>query len=142
VQPRVARAESNAILWYFAEGTPLVPADRYDRAKVLQWLFFEHYDHEPAIAVVRFWVAYSASPPPVDQIEARREAGYRALDAMEGVLAGARFLAADRFTIADIALYAYTPVAGEGGFELSRYPAIATWLDRVAAMPRHVAITD
>ena len=135
-------AESNAILWYFAERTPLVPEDRYERAKVLQWLFFEQYDHEPTIAVVRFWVAFSSSPPPADQIESRRAAGYRALDAMESVLAAVPFLVADRYTIADIALYAYTHVAREGGFELERYPAIGAWLERVAATPGHIAIDD
>ena len=137
-----ALAESNAIMWYFAEGTPFVPDDRFERAKVLQWLFFEQYDHEPAIAVVRFWVAFSASPPPAEEIEARRGAGYRALDAMERFLADAAYLAGGRYTIADIALYAYTHVAGEGGFDLTRYPAIGGWLARVAAQPGHVAITD
>src|SRR3984893_15726610 len=106
-------AESNAIMWYFAEGTPFLPEDRFERAKVLQWLFFEQYDHEPAIAVVRFWVAFSEAPPPDEEIEARRRAGYRALDAMERELSGASFLVGGQYTIADIALYAYTHVAHE-----------------------------
>ena len=133
-------AESNAITWYFAEGTPYLPEDRFDRAKVLQWLFFEQYDHEPAIAVVRFWVAFAASPPPAAEIEARRTAGYRALDALERGLRDTPFLVGGRYTIADIALYAYTHVAPEGGFDLSRYPAIGAWLERVAAQDRHVTI--
>jgi len=107
---------------------------------VLQWLFFEQYDHEPAIAVVRFWVAFSAAPPPAAEIETRRAAGYRALDALERRLADAPFLVGGRYTIADIALYAYTHVAAEGGFDLSRYPAIGAWLGRVASQERHVTI--
>jgi glutathione S-transferase len=135
-----ALAESNAIMSFFAEGTDYLPTDRFDRAKVLQWLFFEQYDHEPTIAVVRFWVAFDAAPPPAELIEARRDSGYRALDALERGLGDRPFLVADRYTIADIALYAYTHVADEGGFDLSGYPAIAAWLDRVAAEPGHIPI--
>jgi glutathione S-transferase len=134
-------AESGAILWYFGEGTPYLPEDRFARAKVLQWMFFEQYSHEPNIAVVRFWVAYAPGPAPRAELEARRKAGYAALDAMERHLAGQQFLAAGSFTIADIALYAYTHVADEGEFDLSRYPAIRAWLDRVASQPGHVPIT-
>ncbi len=134
-------AESNAILWYLGDGTPYVPDDRYDRAQVLQWQFFEQYDHEPAIAVVRFWVAYSGRPEAfADRLEERTAAGYRALDAMERHLRGREFLVADRYTVADISLYAYTHVAHEGGFDLSGYPAIRAWLHRVAAQPGHVPI--
>ena len=134
-------AESGAILWYFGEGTPLVPDDAYERAQVLQWMFFEQYDHEPSIAVVRFWVAYSGRPEAfADRLEERTAAGYRALDAMERHLAGREFLVGSRPTLADTALYAYTHVAPEGGFDLSGFPAIGSWLERVAAMPRHVAI--
>jgi glutathione S-transferase len=134
-------AESNAILCYFAEGTPYLPEDRYERAQVLQWLFFEQYSHEPNIAVVRFWVAYSGAPPADAELEAKRRAGYIALDAMERHLSTRAFLVGERFTIADIALYAYTHVAGEGGFDLAGYPAIRAWLDRVAAQPGHTPIT-
>jgi glutathione S-transferase len=133
--------ESGAILWYFGEGTPFVPEDRYERAHVLQWMFFEQYDHEPAIAVARFWLRYSCRP---EEFEPRREertaAGYRALDAMERHLDGRVWLVGDGMTLADIALYAYTHVADEGGFDLGRYPAIRAWLARVAAEPGHVAI--
>jgi glutathione S-transferase len=136
-----ALAESNAILWYFGEHTPYVPAERFEHAQVLQWMFFEQYCHEPNIAVVRFWVAYAGAPAPAAEVEARRRAGYAALDAIERHLAAARFLVADSYTIADIALYAYTHVADEGGFDLTGYPAIRAWLDRVAAQPRHVPMT-
>jgi len=134
-------AESGAILFYFAEGTPYLPADLFERAQVLQWMFFEQYSHEPNIAVVRFWVAYSGAPPAEDKLESRRRAGYAALDAMERHLSDHAFHVGDRFTIADIALYAYTHVAGEGGFDLAGYPAIRAWLDRVAAQPGHVPMT-
>src|SRR6266487_906347 len=131
-------AESGAILWYFGEGTRFVPDDRYERAQVLQWMFFEQYDVEPAIAVVRFWVAYSGRPEAfADRLEERTAAGHRALAAMEGHLGGREFLVGDRVTLADIALYAYTHVAPEGGFDLGGYPAICAWLDRVAALPGH-----
>jgi glutathione S-transferase len=133
-------AESNAILWWLGEGTQYVPADRFERAKLLQWMFFEQYSHEPNIAVVRFWVAFAATPVPEAEIEARRRAGHAALAAMERELASREFLVADRYTIADIALYAYTHVAGEGGFDLSGYPRVRAWLDRVAAVPGHVTI--
>jgi glutathione S-transferase len=136
-----AIAESNAIIYYFATGTPYLPEDLYDRTKVLQWLFFEQYNHEPYVATVRFWVAFSTSPPPVAEIEARRATGYLALDALEKVLSGRQFLVGERYTIADIALYAYTHVAGEGGFDLAGYPAIRSWIERVAAQPGHVPIT-
>jgi glutathione S-transferase len=133
-------AESNAILWYLGEGTEYIPADPFQRAKLLQWMFFEQYSHEPNIAVVRFWVAVATTPAPEAEIEARRKAGYAALDAMERELASREFLVSDTYTIADIALYAYTHVAGEGGFDLSGYPGVGAWLDRVAAQPGHVPI--
>jgi glutathione S-transferase len=133
-------AESDAILRYFADGTPYLPEDRYERAQVLQWLFFEQYSHEPYIAVVRFWVGWADPKPPEEKIEAKRAGGYAALDVLEKHLTGREFLVADRFTIADIALYAYTHVAHEGGFSLDDRPAIRAWLDRVAAQPGHVAI--
>ena len=134
-------AESNAILFYFAQGTPYLPEDSYELAQVLQWLFFEQYSHEPNIAVVRFWVAYSGAPPAEEEIEAKRRAGYLALDAMERHLSGREFLVGQRYTIADISLFAYTHVAGEGGFDLAEYPAIRAWLDRVAEQPGHVPIS-
>jgi glutathione S-transferase len=137
-----ALAESNAILHFFAEGTPLLPADRYEHAQVLQWLFFEQYSHEPNIAVVRFWVHVGGEAPSEHELEERRRAGYAALDAMERHLAAREYLVAGRHTIADIALYASTHVAHEGGFGRDRYDAIRAWLARVAAQPGHVRIDD
>jgi len=134
-------AESNAICWYFGEGTRFVPAGAYERAQVLQWMSFEQYDHEPAIAVVRFWVACSGRPEAfADRLDERMAAGYRALTAMESHLQGREYLVGDALTLADIALYAYTHVAPEGGFDLAPYGAIRAWLDRVAAEPGHVPI--
>jgi len=133
-------AESNAIISYFAEGTEYLPSDRFERAKVLQWLFFEQYDLEPTIAVVRFWVVFAENPPALAEVEARREAGHRALGAVSRGLSDRPFLVGDRFSIADIALYAYIHVASEGGFELGGYPSIGAWLERVAAQPGHVTI--
>ena len=134
--------ESNAILWYFGDGTQYVPDDRYERAQVLQWQFFEQYSHEPNIAVARFLIAYSELPR--EQYEERlpgvTKGGYAALDAMESHLADRSFLVAERYTLADISLYAYTHVAHEGGFDLEPYPAIRAWVDRVAGRPGHVPI--
>jgi glutathione S-transferase len=134
-------AESGAILWYLGEGTRFVPEDAYERAQVLQWMFFEQYDHEPAIAVARFWLAYSGRPYEFsDRLPERTAAGHRALAAMERHLDGREFLVGDGLTLADIALYAYTHVADEGGFDLERYPAIGWWLDRVSSQSGHVPI--
>ena len=133
--------ESNAILWYFADGTEYVPTDAYERAQVMQWQFFEQYDHEPNIAVARFWELADLHPPAADA-QAKRAGGERALRAMEGHLAGREFLVGDRYSIADISLYAYTHVAPEGGFTLEPYPAVREWLARVASQPGHIAISD
>jgi glutathione S-transferase len=136
-----ALAESGAILWYFGEGTRFVPQDRYERAQVLQWMFFEQYDHEPAIAVARFWLAYSGRPESVqDRLEGWRKQGNRALGAMETHLEGPDWFVGDAMTIADIALYAYTHVAEEGGFDLEPYPSVRAWVGRVASQPGHVPI--
>ena len=133
--------ESDAIMVYFAEGTPYLPEDRFERAQVLQWLFFEQYSHEPYIAVARFW-AIAGITPPEAEAEAKMRGGTAALRAMEGHLADREFLVAERYTIADIAMFAYTHVAPEGGFELEPYPAVNAWLERVAAQAGHIAITD
>ena len=135
--------ESGAILWYLGEGTRFVPDDPYERAQVLQWMFFEQYDHEPAIAVARFWLAYSGRPEEfAERLPERQAAGHRALAAMERHLEGRLFLVGERMTLADIALYAYTHVAHEGGVDLDSYPSVRAWLGRVAAEPGHVAIDD
>jgi glutathione S-transferase len=131
--------ESNAILWYLAEGTRYIPEDRYERAQVLQWQFFEQYDHEPNIAVARHWLRSGRAVEPA-RLAARQAAGRRALEAMDKHLASRKFLVGERYTLADISLYAYTHVAGEGGFDLDPYPAIRAWLDRVASQPGHVPI--
>jgi len=134
-------AESNAILWYLGDGTAYVPEGRYERAQVLQWQFFEQYQHEPSIAVVRFLLAYSGEAEKhADRIREQTVNGYTALDAMERHLTGRTFLIGERYSIADISLYAYTHVAHEGGFDLEPYPAIRGWLERVAAQPGHVTI--
>jgi glutathione S-transferase len=134
--------ESNAILWYFGDGTQYVPTDSYERAQVLQWQFFEQYQHEPAIAVARFLIAYSEQPREqyADRLPGLMKAGNTALDAMESHLAGREFLVGEHYSTADISLYAYTHVAHEGGFDLAGYSAIRAWLGRVAAQPGHVAI--
>jgi glutathione S-transferase len=132
--------ESDAILWFFAEGTSYLPEDQFERAQVLQWMFFEQYSHEPNIAVARFWSEFARVKPSDTEVAAKLSGGYTALDAMERHLAGRRYFVAERYTIADIALYAYTHVADEGGFDLSRYPRIGGWLERVASEPGHVTI--
>jgi glutathione S-transferase len=133
--------ESGAILWYFGEGTRFVPVDPYERAQVLQWMFFEQYDLEPAIAVVRFWVAYSSrSEEFADRLPERMEAGRRVLAALEQHFDSRSYAVGDSLSLADIALYGYTHVAPEGGFELEPYPAVRAWLQRVAAEPGHVPI--
>jgi glutathione S-transferase len=132
--------ESNAILWYFGDGTRYVPADRYERALVLQWQFFEQYDHEPHVAVARFWLHYRGGEVDREALAAKQAAGYRALDAMEARLVKGAFLVGERYTLADISLYAYTHVAHEGGFDLGRYPGIRAWMARVASQPGHVPI--
>ena len=132
-------AESNAMLCYLAEGTPLLPEDRYARAKVLEWLFFEQYSHEPYIATVRFWVKFLGKRDEWrEKIATAMEKGHAALEVMERRLEGHAFLAGDAYSIADIALFAYTHVADEGGYDLSRFPAVQAWLRRVAAQPGFV----
>ena len=137
--------ESNAALFYLAEGTPFLPDDRFERAKALQWMFFEQYSHEPNIAVARAWLHVFG----VDMTEERRDAlatkqklGYEALRVMEEHLEGKSFFVGGRYSVADIALYAYTHVAHEGGFDLGGSPAVRAWIERVAAQPGHVPITQ
>jgi glutathione S-transferase len=132
-------AESDAILVYFAEGTEYLPKDRYERAQVLQWMFFEQYSHEPNIAVLRFWAHAGIEPNPRDAV-AKFNGGQAALGAMERHLRGREFLVGDAPTVADLALYAYTHVADEGGFEMDRFTAISAWLGRIAALPGYVPI--
>ena len=136
-------AESNAILWYLAEGTPFAPADRLGRAQALQWMFFEQYDHEPYVATPRHIVKHlPPDSPRRAELPERLKKGRAAFTVMETHLATRKFFVAERYGIADIALYAYTHVAHEGGHDLAPYPSLRAWLARVAAQPRYVGITD
>ena len=135
--------ESNAILWFLAEDTRFLPQDKLARAKVLQWMFFEQYSHEPFIATSRFWISVLQQADRFsDQIEAKRSGGEAALGVMNRHLQENDYFVADQYTIADIALYAYTHVAEEGNFELAPYPAITTWLTRVQSQSRHITLLD
>jgi glutathione S-transferase len=134
-------AESNAILWYLAESTPFAPADRLRRAQTLQWMFFEQYSHEPYVATPRYIVKHlSADHPRRAELPERLAKGRAALAVMDSHLATRRFFVAERYGIADIALYAYTHVADEGGHDLTPYGHVRTWLERIADQPRHVTI--
>src|SRR5215475_4621929 len=143
VAPRRYLAESNAILWYVAGGSPLAPEDRIDRAEAMQWMFFEQHSLEPNLGAARFWLNMVKGGRELQQhaLEDWMERGYQALGVMEKHLERHRFFAANRYTIADIALYAYTHVAPESGFDLSLFPAIGRWLGRVASQPRYVSMT-
>jgi glutathione S-transferase len=138
-------AESGAILCYIGEGTALIPSDSWARAKMLEWMFFEQYEHEPYVAVARRWLAYE----PKEALEKKRALvpewhakGNAALGVMEKRLADHDWLAGDAYSLADIALYGYTHVAHEGGFDLSRYPGIAAWLKRAASQPNHIPLSE
>ncbi len=143
VEPGQYLAESNAIMVYLSEGTPFLPSDRWERAKVLQWLCFEQYSHEPNIATSRFWISELKQADQYrEALAQKREPGYAALRVMESYLKEHSFLVGARYTIADIGLFAYTHVAEEGNFDLSRFPAILAWLERVKAQPKHISITQ
>ena len=136
-------AESNAILFHLSEGTPLQPTDKWERARMLQWMFFEQYSHEPYVAVARFWLSHA----PKDELEKRRhlvpewhEKGNAALRVMDGHLAEHEWFAGSAYSIADVSLYGYTHCAHEGGFQLSDYPAVSSWLARVARQPGHIPL--
>ena len=132
-------AESNAILCYLSDGSTFFPGKAFEKAEILQWLFFEQYSHEPYIATSRFIIQYLGTPPDrAIELEQKKAGGYKALDVMEQRLSKRDFLAGNEFTIADIALFAYTHVADEGGFSLDDYPAIRAWLDRITARPNFV----
>ena len=136
-------SESNAILNYLAEGTPFLPADKLARARVLEWQFFEQYSHEPFIAVARFINKYLGLPDDrLADYEAKQEGGHKALAVMEQQLNETDFLVGDAVTIADISLYAYTHVAYEGGFDLSKYPAINQWISRISSIENFVAMPE
>lgn len=141
-KPGTYLSESNAILHYLAEGSELLPDNRLDHARTLQWLFFEQYSHEPYIATARYIVRYLGTPAEYTKLlQEKRAPGYAALDVMEQYLASHNYLVGERYSIADIGLYAYTHVAHEGGFDLSRYHAIQSWLARVASQPDHITMS-
>jgi len=143
IEPGQFLPESNAILCYLAEGTLLLPDDRFQRAQVMRWLFYEQYSHEPYVAVARFIVHFLGNPSErKGDLEMRHKRGYQALDLMEQHLADKEFFVAERYSIADIALYAYTHVAETGGFDLRGYPRVKNWLARVLAQPRYVAMAQ
>jgi glutathione S-transferase len=136
-------AESNAILWYLGEGTAYVPETRLGRAQVLQWMFFEQYSHEPYVATPRYILRHlPADSPRRAELPERLERGRSALAVMEKRLAGQPFLVGARYSIADIALYAYTHVAHEATLELAPYPNVRAWLERIAAQPGHVTLLE
>jgi len=141
IEPGVFLPESNAILYFLADGTPFFPRQRLERARVLQWMCFEQYSHEPNIATVRFWLHTGLTDERRAVLEQKRTLGYAALGVMEQHLARHAFFVGEQYSIADIALYAYTHVADEGGFDLAAYPAIRAWLERVREQPGHVMIT-
>jgi glutathione S-transferase len=136
--------ESNAACWFLADGSALVPADPFARADMLRWMFWEQYNHEPNIATLRFWRAFVGEARLSDlqraQLPGKAEAGRAALKLMDDQLARSRWLAGDTFTLADICLYPYTHVAGEGGFVLDDYPDLRRWLADVAAQPGHIVM--
>jgi glutathione S-transferase len=136
--------ESNAACWYLAEGSRLIPGDRFDRADMLRWMFFEQYNHEPNIATLRFWLAFVGEAHLSEQqratVPAKRIAGEDALALMDEHLAARDWFVGRSVTLADIALYAYTHVAEAGGFRLRDRTHVCRWLDRVAALPGYVAM--
>ena len=134
-------AESNAIIYFLGEGTPYWPKNAFDQAKCLQWMFFEQYKHEPSIAVARY-IHHYAMDTREAELPGLTARGYAALDIMEGHLSDQRWFVGGGRSIADVALYAYTHVAGEGGFDMTGYPNITAWLDRFADHPNHIRMTD
>jgi glutathione S-transferase len=136
-------AESNAILWYLAEGSPFIPADRVKRAQVLQWMFFEQYSHEPYVATPRFIIKHlPVDSPRRAELPDRMTRGRAALNVMEIQLSRNPFFVGGAYSIADIALYAYTHVAHEAHFDLKPYSAVRAWMDRVASQPQYLPLTQ
>lgn len=136
-------AESNAILFYLSQRTEFLPSDHLLRSQILQWLFFEQYSHEPYIATSRYWISLLGKAEEYrSSIEQKRQPGYAALVVMETHLTSHSFFVGGHYTIADIGLFAYTHVAHEGGFNLTLFPAIQAWLERVKAQSRHITITQ
>ena len=142
IQPGQYLSESNAIIYYLADGTEFLPVDRWERAQVMQWLCFEQYSHEPNIATVRFWMSIAKiTAQKRDAIAQKQELGYAALRVMEQHLTAHKYFVSERYSIADIALYAYTHVAAEGDFDLSQFPAILAWCDRINSQQNYLKIS-
>lgn len=143
IEPGKFLAESNAILFYLGENTPFLPSSSWERVQVLQWLFFEQYSHEPHIATSRYWISIIDKADEYrEALYQKREAGYAALTVMENHLTNHLFFVGECYTIADIGLFAYTHVADEGGFDLTKFPAILAWLERVKTQPQYISITQ
>ncbi|MEX0271634.1 glutathione S-transferase family protein [Leptolyngbyaceae cyanobacterium UHCC 1019] len=142
IESSVFLSESNAVLLYLSEGTPFLPTDHLQRTRLYEWLFWEQNIHEPAIASSRFWIQHlNVAADRKDELQRRHRLGNEALALMEKHLSTQRFLVGDCYTIADIALFAYTHVADEGGFKLSQFRAIQAWIERIKAQPNHIPIT-
>ena len=141
IEPDIFLFESNAIMFYLSETTEFFSTDKFERAQVMQWLFFEQYSHEPFIATSRFWYMTGKAEEYREALQQKQAPGYTALGVMEQHLENHAFFVGDRYTIADIGLFAYTHVAGEGGFDLTRFPAIQSWIERVKNQPRYISIT-
>ena len=136
-------AESNAILFYLSQNTNFFPSDAFEQAQVMQWLFFEQYSHEPYIATSRYWISILGKAEEYrDAIQEKRQPGYAALGVMEKHLTNQEFFVRNRYTIADMGLFAYTHVADEGGFDLTKFPAIQKWIDRVKFQHNYIGITE
>ena len=142
LEPGKYLPESNAVLYYFSQETPFFPTDKFEQAQVMQWMFFEQYSHEPYIATSRYWISILGKPEEYKQmLEQKQPLGYAALGVMENQLKDHSFFVGDRYTIADICLFAYTHVADEGGFDLTRFPAVCTWINRVKEQYNYISIT-
>ena len=134
-------AESNAILCFLADGSEYFRGDAFVRAEVLQWLFFEQYSHEPYIATSRFIIQYLGSPPDRQtELEQKKQGGYKALGVLEQQLEKSDYLTGNELSVADVALFAYTHVAAEGGFDLGDFPAIGAWIERIRMRPNFLAM--
>ena len=143
IAPEQFISESNAILYYLSQGTEYFPQDKYEQTQVMQWLFFEQYSHEPNLATPRYWISVLKQPDRYqEQIEQKQKLGYAALNVMEQYLQNHEFLVEDKYSIADIGLYAYTHVATEGGFDLTKFPAILAWFKTIESQPRYIKISD
>lgn len=143
IAPDQFLAESNAILYYLSQGSGYFPQGKYIQAQIMQWLFFEQYSHEPNIATARYWISILQQPEKhEEQLKHKHRLGNKALQVMNQHLSNHDFFVSNTYSIADIALYAYTHVADEGGFDLTQYPAIQDWLKHIEAHPKHISIND